>query len=123
MKQKENVLSFPTNRIVREVPSERKKELMDKKFQEEIGEVARNINDEVLEMLLSVTPENYDKKRFSIDASFATAILSATVARLHGLKHPLHKFIDDHIKAIPAEEMINESELKSNAETENEEEQ
>lgn len=104
--KKENIISFPTNKIVRNIPSEQKKKLMDKQFLDEISEITYSMGEDIQEMIQSVTPEKFNEDALKRDLSFSVAIITAMVYRMHGLDHPLQEFIDDHVSILSEKEVM-----------------
>lgn len=103
------ILEFPRNKIVREVPIdnerlEKAKKQSTKNFAEAL---IANIGENVLIDLeqgagLEVSAKNED---FTRDFFFALDVLRATIYRQLELEHHLHDYIDQHVKVRKLEEM------------------
>lgn len=103
------ILEFPRNKIVREVPIdnerlEKAKKQSTKNFAEAL---VANIGENVLIDLeqgagLEVSAKN---EEFTRDFFFALDVLRATIYRQLELEHHLHDYIDQHVKVSKLEEM------------------
>lgn len=92
------IINFPETKIIRNIPTDRKKEILDKKFKGEIEELIKEFCDDVTEELYSFAPEVYDESMVLKDISLVASVLAAAICRFHNIPHPMHKFIDDNIK-------------------------
>lgn len=93
------VISFPSNKIVREYPQnieilEKAKEKSVKKFADDVIDILAETCYEQIESLgLDVEVENFDR-----DFSFIVETIRATVYRNLELPHHLHEFIDNNLE-------------------------
>ena len=103
------ILQFPKNKIVREVPIdnerlEKAKKQSVKNFAESL---VANIGENILLDLeqgagLEVSPKNED---FTRDFFFALDVLRATIYRQLELDHHLHEYINEHVKVSKLDDM------------------
>lgn len=93
------VISFPTNKIVREYPQnidllEKVKEKSVRKFADDvIGILAESCFDQIEAIGLNTENENFDT-----DFAFVVETIRATVYRNLEIPHHLHEFIDKNLE-------------------------
>ena len=93
------VISFPSNKIVREYPQnieilEKAKEKSVKKFADDVIDILAETCYEQIESLgLNVETKDFDR-----DFSFVVETIRATVYRNLELPHHLHEFIDNNLE-------------------------
>jgi hypothetical protein len=93
------VISFPSNKIVREYPQnieilEKAKEKSVKKFADDVIDILAETCYEQIESLgLNVESENFDT-----DFSFVVETIRATIYRNLELPHHMHEFIDNNLE-------------------------
>ena len=101
----DNILAFPKNKIVREVPPELEEELAKKKEKSRQNYADAMVEDFVGSLYGELENCGLDTSEvnFQKDFVFAAAALKATVYRNLGIEHPLHKMIDKsvHIRTLP----------------------
>lgn len=93
------VISFPTSKIVREYPQnieilEKAKEKSVKKFADDVIDIlAENCYNQIETLGLNTETENFDR-----DFSFVVETIRATIYRNLELPHHLHEFIDNNLE-------------------------
>jgi hypothetical protein len=103
------ILQFPKNKIVREVPidNERLEKAKTQSVKNFAESLVANIGENILLDLeqgagLEVTPKNED---FTRDFFFALDVLRATIYRQLELDHHLHDYINEHVKVSKLDDM------------------
>lgn len=106
------IIQFPESRIVREVPSEAVKAMLDKGARKQIDEVVDGVQgsffQELMEYGIDTETENFYK-----DFSYLCHVAKALVYRNFKLEHELHPFLDETVEVLSEDEfetMRNEAE-------------
>jgi hypothetical protein len=93
------VISFPSNKIVREYPQnieiiEKAKEKSVKKFADDVIDILAETCYEQIESI----GLNTENEKFDRDFSFVVETIRATVYRNLEISHHLHEFIDNNLE-------------------------
>lgn len=96
-----NILQFPRSKIVREqLPNiEELEKLKEKGMQNFADALVEDISDNILNELNGCGIDIEDDS-FIKDYYFVTMIMSAAIYRSLKIEHPMHDYIDTHIKVI-----------------------
>lgn len=96
-----NILQFPKSKIVREqMPNiEALEKLKEKGMQKFADALVDDISDNILHEL-SGCGIDIENDLFIKDYYFVTMIMSAAIYRSLDIEHPMHDYIDKHIKVI-----------------------
>ena len=98
------VITFPTNKIVREYPQhierlEKVKQKSVQKFADDVIEIlAENAYDQIEALGLDTDDEKFDR-----DFAFAVETIRATIYRNLEIPHHLHEFIDNNLEVSTAD--------------------
>ena len=95
------IVEFPKNKIVREMPAN--VELIEQAQQRSLQNHADSIVEELIDNIVESLDQDgidIDADQFLKDLSLSVDALRAAVYRHFGLKHDLHSFIDENMKAI-----------------------
>lgn len=97
------IITFPAQRIVREIPVGIVKEGINKREREQIDQIhdaiLNNAFGEFLDYGFDVKNEKFIK-----DFSYLSMVLEALVYRNYGLEHDLHPMLEETVKVISEEE-------------------
>ena len=94
-KEKTNVLEFPKNKVVRDVPPE----ILEKRNEKQLHKFADFVVEEMIEAIIS----EFDCYALQISEPDIVLIMEAVrsaINRSHNIDHPLQKFVDKNIKAL-----------------------
>ncbi len=103
------IIKFPEKNIVRVNPEPNKNERQlraDKNLSDEMtANLFSGLLLDTLEQAYGIDVENEDFVKYY---SFIVALFQATMYKYHGLEHPLHRFMEEHVKLTEAEETESE---------------
>ena len=102
----DNVLTFPKEKIIREVPfhNEKLEEIKAKGTQNFADAIVHDIAENILNEFGGVGL-NTEAETFIKDFQLLINVLTTTVYRSVGLSHPFQKIIDENFDFVPAEQI------------------
>ena len=102
----DNVLTFPKEKIIREVPfhNEKLEEIKAKGTQNFADAIVHDIAENILNEFGGVGL-NTEAETFSKDFQLLINVLTTTVYRSVGLPHPFQKIIDENFDFVPVEQI------------------
>lgn len=104
---KATIIKFPEQKIVRINPELGKGDRQMRADRNLSDEITANLfTGLILDSLEQAYGIDVDNEDFAKYYSFIVALFQATMYKYHGLEHPLHEFMDNHVKVAAESEAL-----------------
>jgi hypothetical protein len=97
------IIKFPSSRIIREVPQEALKAMLQKGELNQINDLVDDICSSIYQELFECGIDT-ETESFYRDFSYLSHVARATIYRNFRIDHELHPFLDETVKVLTKEE-------------------